>query len=55
MMAGQQIHQFRAIDAKDMGTTQLIQTLFRLITRVLKRSRTIDEAIELLLISKVGT
>ena len=52
-MAGQQFHKFRAVDAKDMGKAQLIQTLKRLITRVLKGSQTIDEAIELLLISKV--
>ena len=52
-MAGQQFHKFRAVDVKDMGTAQLIQTLKRLITRVLKGSQTIDEAIELLLISKV--
>ena len=52
-MAGQQFHKFQAVDAKDMGTAQLIQTLKRLITKVLKGSQTIDEAIELLLISKV--
>ena len=52
-MAGQQFHKFRAVDAKDMGTAQLIQTLKRLITRVLKGSQTIDEDIELLFISKV--
>ena len=52
-MAGQQFHKFRAVDAKDMGTAQLIQTLKRLIIRVLKGSQTTDEAIELLLISKV--
>ena len=52
-MASQQFHKFRAVDANDMGTAQLIQTLKRIITRVLKGSQTIDEAIELLLISIV--
>ena len=36
-----------------MGTAQLIQTFKRLITRELKGSQSIDEAIELLLISTV--
>ena len=32
-MAGQQFHKFRAVDAKDMGTAQLIQTLKQLVVR----------------------